>query len=103
MFQLSRQYFVYILSNKKNGTLYIGMTNNLERRLFEHKNKLNEGFSKKYNLTKLLYFETFQYPNDAIIREKNLKKWKRAWKIRLIEEENPNWDDLSSTWKRYYE
>ena len=67
------QYYVYILSNKKNGTLYIGVTNDLERRMIEHKNKLVEGFTSKYNLNKLMYFESFQYVNDAIKREKQLK------------------------------
>ncbi|GGD11872.1 GIY-YIG nuclease family protein [Hyunsoonleella pacifica] len=92
------QYYLYILSNKKNGTLYIGVTNDLERRMFEHKNKLVEGFTSKYGLDKLMYFESYQYVNDAIKREKNMKKWKRQWKINLIEEENPNWDDLSADW-----
>lgn len=71
------QYYMYILSNKKNGTLYIGMTNDLERRIFEHKNRLIEGFSKKYYLDKLVYFEQFQNVNDAIKREKQLKNWNR--------------------------
>lgn len=93
-----RQYYLYILSNKYNGTLYIGVTNDLERRMFEHKNKLIEGFTKKYSLYRLVYFETFQYVNDAIKREKNMKKWKRQWKIDLIEKENPNWSDLSKDW-----
>ncbi|GAA0725649.1 GIY-YIG nuclease family protein [Aquimarina litoralis] len=84
MLKPEHQYAVYILSNKKNGTLYIGMTNNLERRVFEHKNKLIYGFTKKYNLNTLVYFETHQYVNDAIIREKRLKTWKRQWKINLI-------------------
>ena len=74
------------------------MTNDLERRMFEHKNKLVEGFSSKYDLNKLMYFETYQYVNDAIKREKNMKKWKRQWKINLIEKENSNWDDLSKDW-----
>ncbi|WP_366142681.1 GIY-YIG nuclease family protein [uncultured Aquimarina sp.] len=73
MLKPEHQYSVYILSNKKNGTLYIGMTNNLERRIFEHKNKLIEGFSKKYDLNILVYFEIYQYVNDAILREKRLK------------------------------
>lgn len=77
MFKTSHQYYVYILTNKKNGTLYTGMTNNLERRVFEHKNKLVEGFSKKYNLKILVYFEQFQDVNKAILREKRIKKWKR--------------------------
>ena len=86
--KLNHQYYVYILSNLKNGTLYIGMTNDLERRMFEHKNKLIEGFSKNYNLDKLVYFEQFQYVNDAIKREKQLKNWNRKWKIDLIEGDN---------------
>lgn len=77
-----------MITNKKDGVLYIGVTNNLERRMFEHKNKLVKGFSSRYNLNKLIYFECFQYVNDAIKREKNMKKWKRAWKMKLIEEEN---------------
>lgn len=83
----------------KNGTLYIGMTNDLERRMFEHKNKLYEGFTKKYGLHILVYFEQFQYVNDAIKREKQLKNWNRQWKIDWIEKENKNWEDLSSDWK----
>ena len=79
------------------------MTNHLERRMFEHKKKLIEGFSKRYNLNKLIYFETFQYVNDAIRREKNMKKWKRQWKINLIEKENPKWGDLSKDWPTFIE
>ena len=74
------------------------MTNNISRRIYEHKNKLIEGFTKQYGLCKLIYFETYQYINDAIKREKNMKKWKRLWKIDLIEKENPNWKDLSKDW-----
>lgn len=92
------KYYVYLLSSKKNGTLYIGVTNDLERRMFEHKNKLVEGFSSKYGLDKLIYFEIYQYVNDAIKREKNMKKWKRQWKINLVEKDNPNWEDLSKDW-----
>ncbi len=99
MYKTFHQYYLYILTNKKNGTLYIGVTNNLERRMFEHKNKLVEGFTKQYGLDKLLYFETYQYINDAIKREKNMKKWKREWKINLIEKDNIEWDDLSKDWK----
>ena len=98
MFKTIHQYYLYILTNKKNGTLYIGVSNNLERRMFEHKNKLVEGFTKKYGLDKLVYFENYQYLNDAIKREKNMKKWKRQWKINIIEKDNPNWNDLSSDW-----
>ena len=101
MYKTIHQYYLYILTNKKNGTLYIGVTNDLERRLFEHKNKLVEGFTKNYGLDKLVYFETYQYVNDAIKREKNMKKWMRQWKISLIEKDNPNWDDLSSDWNIY--
>ena len=82
----------------KNGTLYIGVTNDLERRMFEHKQGLYEGFSKKYGLNRLVYFETYQFISDAIKREKNMKKWKRQWKINLIEEGNLNWNDLSVDW-----
>ncbi|WP_411767089.1 GIY-YIG nuclease family protein [Winogradskyella sp. A3E31] len=98
MHKTIHQYYLYIITNKKNGVVYIGVTNDLERRMFEHKNKLVKGFSSKYNLDKLMYFETFQYINDAITREKNMKKWKRDWKIRLIEEDNHDWSDLSSDW-----
>jgi len=94
----SHQYYIYILSNKKNGTLYIGVTNDLERRVFEHKNKLIKGFTKKYGLNKLVYFESHQFIDDAIKREKQLKNWNRQWKIALIEENNPNWNDLSQVW-----
>lgn len=98
MYKTVHQYYVYIILNKKNGTLYIGMTNDLERRMFEHKNKLVDGFSKRYGLDKLMYFEMYQYVNDAILREKRLKKWKRQWKINLIMEDNPNWNDLAFDW-----
>jgi len=98
MFRTLHQYYVYLLTNKKNGVLYIGMTNNLERRIFEHKKKLVSGFSKRYGLDKLIYFETFPYVNEAIKREKQLKNWNRQWKIDLIEDENPDWKDLASFW-----
>lgn len=93
------QYYVYILSNKKNGTLYIGVTNSIDRRMHEHKNKLVKGFTSRYNVNKLMYFESFQYINNAIKREKQLKNWNRQWKIDLIEKENFNWEDLSKDWK----
>ncbi len=95
MLKPKHQYAVYILTNKKNGTLYIGMTGNLERRMFEHKNKMIDGFTKKYGLDKLVYFEMYQHVNDAITREKRLKSWKRQWKINLIEKDNPKWNDLA--------
>ncbi|NGZ89806.1 GIY-YIG nuclease family protein [Psychroflexus maritimus] len=87
-------YYVYILCNKPKGVLYIGVTAGIHGRLERH--KLGEGskFTKKYNVTHLVYYEEFQYIIDAIAREKKLKKWKRAWKIALIEEENPEWKDL---------
>ena len=92
------QYYVYILASKIRGTLYIGMTNDLQRRVYEHKKGIKEGFTWKYGVGKLVYFEIFKEVNDAIDREKNMKKWKRDWKIRLIEEENKRWLDLASDW-----
>ncbi|RJO61549.1 GIY-YIG nuclease family protein [candidate division WS5 bacterium] len=86
--------YVYILANKKNGTLYIGVASDLKKRVFQHKEKLVEGFSKKYGIDRLIYYEESNDITSAIIKEKQLKKWNRAWKIRLIEENNPNWDDL---------
>ena len=98
MHKTNHQYYIYIITNKKDGVLYIGVTNNLERRFFEHKNKLIKGFSSKYNLDKLIYFEEHQFIEEAKKREKNMKKWKRAWKINLVVKENPNWDDLAKNW-----
>ena len=88
-------YYVYILSNWNNKVLYVGMTNNLERRLYEHKNKLIEGFTKKYNLDKLVYFEHTTDVNNAIRREKEIKKWRREKKNKLIESLNPGWIELT--------
>ena len=85
-----------MLASKKNGTLYIGVTNNLLRRVYEHKNDLLGGFTKKYNVKILVYYEVHQDIYQAIIREKRIKKWKRQWKINLIEENNPEWKDLFS-------
>ena len=90
-----KTYFVYILSNNSK-TLYIGVTNNLERRIYEHKNKLIEGFTKKYNLTKLVFYEMFGDVTLAIAREKQLKGWLRKKKIELIESVNPEWKDLAN-------
>ena len=87
-------YYVYILTNKPRGTLYIGVTNHLQRRIMEHKQKIIEGFTKKYNLTKLVYAQSFRGIADAINFEKKLKRWHRNWKINLIESKNPEWDDL---------
>ena len=88
-------YYVYILTNWNNRVMYIGVTNNLERRLFEHKNKLLEGFTKKYNMNKLVYFEWTDNIESAIGREKEIKKWRREKKNRLVETANPEWEDLS--------
>lgn len=98
MYKTGHQYYIYILASQKNGTLYIGVTNDLERRVLEHKQKINEGFTSKYDVNRLVYFESFQYINDAILREKRLKKWNRQWKINLIEEENFEWNDLYEDW-----
>ena len=89
-----KTYCVYILSSKKNGTLYVGITNNLVKRVWEHKNKKVDRFTKKYETQHLVYFEQHNNPESAIIREKQIKKWNRQWKIRLIEEKNPQWNDL---------
>ena len=88
--------YVYIISNHKGGTLYIGVTGDLINRINQHKNKTFEGFSSKYGLNKLVYYEVYEDIRSAISREKTLKKWNRIWKIRLIEESNPNWNDLSN-------
>jgi putative endonuclease len=88
------QGFVYILSNQKNGTLYIGASSNLTKRIYEHKNKAVPGFSQKYKLTRLVYYEVFDNVLEARSRERQLKKWKRDWKINLIEKDNPSWKDL---------
>jgi putative endonuclease len=94
---MSEQFYVYILSSRKHGTLYIGVTNNVIRRVHEHQLKVVRGFTKRYNVHKLVYFEIFDDPLSAITREKQLKKWHREWKIQLIEGKNPEWIDLSHT------
>ena len=91
-------YYVYILTNKTNTTLYIGITNDLKRRLYEHKNKLVPGFTEKYNVNKLVYFEQTTDVKSAIQREKKLKKWNREWKLELIKKTNPAFKDLSLDW-----
>lgn len=89
-----KQPSVYILASKRNGTLYIGVTSDLVKRIWEHKNELVEGFTQKYHVHQLVYFEQHQDMLSAITREKQLKKWNRAWKITLIEKDNPDWRDL---------
>jgi putative endonuclease len=89
-------FFVYILASKRNGTLYVGVTNNLARRLSEHKAKLVPGFTRQYEVDKLFYFETFDSILEARAREYSLKRWRRAWKIALIEKLNPDWRDLTN-------
>ena len=90
-----KQYYVYIMANRTNAVLYAGVTNDLKRRVCEHKQKLIEGFTKKYNVVKLVYYEAFNTIEDAIKREKQIKRWRREWKIKLIEKRNPRWEDLS--------
>jgi len=90
----TRCYYVYILASHIGGTLYIGVTSDLVRRVFEHKSKLVESFTEKYDVVKLVYFEQFGDPENAIKREKRLKKWSRAWKIALIEKHDLDWIDL---------
>lgn len=91
---MTKQYFVYILASKRNGTLYVGLSDNLIRRLDEHKNELADGFTKKYNVKTLAHYEVCDSHEAALYREKCLKEWKREWKLRLIEESNPEWYDL---------
>lgn len=88
------QYYVYILASKRNGTLYTGVTNNLVKRCYEHKHDMVEGFTKRYQVHLLVYYEVHDDVTEAIRREKQIKKWNRSWKIRLIEEKNPEWRDL---------
>lgn len=87
-------YYVYILANKPNGTLYIGVTNDLERRIYEHRNKLVKGFTEKYDVNKLVYYEVSDNISTAIQREKQMKEWKRQWKVNLIKKSNPQWLDI---------
>ena len=91
------QFFIYILASRKDGALYIGVTSDLVKRIWEHKNRLVKGFSKKYNTDKLVYYEQCMDGKNAIQREKQLKKWNRKWKVELLERNNPDWKDL------YYE
>lgn len=95
--QAQNQYYVYIMTNK-SGTLYTGITNDIKKRIYEHKNKLIPGFTKKYNISRLIYFETFGDVYSAISREKTIKGWLRKKKIELIRKTNPNWKDLAENW-----
>jgi len=90
---MSKQPCVYILASKKNGTLYIGVTSNLAQRIWQHKNNQVPGFTEKYNIHNLVYYEQHETMRAAITREKQMKKWKREWKIKLIEKKNPGWSD----------
>lgn len=92
-----RIYYIYILASGISGTLYVGMTNNLSRRIWEHREGLVEGFTKRYGVKRLVYFETFPTAADAIRRENRIKKYPRAWKLNLISQQNPNWLDLAET------
>jgi putative endonuclease len=90
-----KNYYIYILASAKNGTLYIGVTNDLHKRVFQHKSKEIDGFTKNYGVDRLVYFESHDTAESAITREKNMKAWKREWKVRLIEKDNPGWRDIS--------
>jgi len=90
-----KQYYTYIMASKKRGTLYTGMTDDLRRRIHEHKANLLQGFTRRYGVHTLVYFERFRNVDSAILREKRIKAWKRSWKIEMIEQLNPDWCDLS--------
>jgi putative endonuclease len=99
----NRRFFVYIMTNgPRSHVLYTGITGDLLRRVFQHKNKLSSGFTSRYNLTRLVYYEEFVYPDAAIAREKEIKGWRRSKKIRLIESMNPHWQDLAEKWPNVY-
>ncbi|MGD0760806.1 MAG: GIY-YIG nuclease family protein [Candidatus Sulfotelmatobacter sp.] len=99
----SKRFHVYIMTNRsRSHVLYTGVTGNLSRRVFEHKNKLVPGFTSRYNLTRLVYYECFFYPDAAISREKEIKGWRRSKKIRLVESLNPHWNDLAGCWADVY-
>jgi putative endonuclease len=91
---LMMRYFVYLMASRRNGVLYTGITSNIVKRVWEHKNGSVEGFTKKYDVNKLVYYEIFEDVEEAILRERRIKKWNRGWKIRLIESLNPEWKDL---------
>jgi putative endonuclease len=92
---MDRRYFVYIMTNRKDGTLYVGVTNNIQRRVAEHASGEPPGFTKQYNLKRLVYYEEHNEVQMALSREKNMKAWKRQWKIDLIQKDNPDWKDFS--------
>jgi putative endonuclease len=89
-----KTFYVYLLCSKRNGTLYTGVTSDLAKRIYEHRNNLVDGFTKKYNVHRLVWYEIHESAESAITREKQIKKWKRAWKLKLIEQTNPKWIDL---------
>ncbi len=91
---MRKQFYVYIMASQRNGTLYTGVTSNQIQRIWQHKQEMTEGFTAKYHVKKLVYFEVHDTAASAITREKQIKKWRRAWKLELIEESNPDWDDL---------
>ena len=91
---MKEDFYVYIMASQRRGTLYIGVTNNLTKRVYEHKNDMVDGFTKKYGLHRLVHYELARDVSAAILREKQIKKWNRTWKLRLIEEQNPEWVDL---------
>ena len=91
---MDKDYYVYVLASQRNGTLYVGVTSNLLKRIWEHKNKVIQGFTQKYSVDKLVYFEQYRDPENAIKREKRLKNYNRQWKLELVEKENPEWRDL---------
>lgn len=93
-------FYVYLLASRKNGTFYTGVTNDLARRIHEHREKQADGFTRRYNVTRLVYYETYETPKEAIRREKRLKRWPRTWKIRTIEAGNPEWRDLHADLNR---
>ena len=95
---MDKAYYVYLLTNWNNRVIYVGVTSDLERRVYEHKNKLHEGFTQKYNVNKLVYYESSCDVMAAIEREKQIKKWRREKKNQLVMQTNPNWDDLSLGW-----
>ncbi len=94
---MTKNYYIYIMTNRSR-TFYVGITNNLEQRVYEHKQKLIDGFTKRYNISRLVYYEVFTDVRDAIAREKQVKDWRREKKIALIESLNPTWKDLSTEW-----